>query len=61
MELLVTDLITKHDVTVNEELPGRCHFCFGAASPAANFKIELSDLRITTRLSSLAQQVSYES
>src|SRR5262249_2380025 len=56
-KFLVTDLITKHDVAVNKELAGRCHFCLGAAFPTANLGIELSDLFISAGLGGLSQQM----
>ena len=49
-KLLMPDLVTKHDIVVNEKLACRCDFCFGAAASAANLRIELSGLSITTRL-----------
>jgi len=36
LELLILDTITKHDVAVDQELPGRCNLCFRAASTAAD-------------------------
>jgi len=60
-KLLITDLVTKHDVAINEEFAGRCHFCFGAAPSTANLGIELTDLFIATTLCSLTKQMPKKS
>ena len=52
-ELLVADIVTKHDITVNQKLTGRCNFCFRAASPAANLGIGVSSLFVAASPGSL--------